>query len=255
MLYSLESGTPDQPAIILLHGGGLSSKMWQPVMDQLNGFHCLAPDMPEHGQSSGIAPFDLDDTAQRVAELVRERVPGGKAHVCGLSLGGAVVLTLARLAPEVIDHGMVTGTAAGVSKFLGQLSLASLWMFRMYKPAELVKVSLKQFAIPAQYAEMFTEDLLHSNTEAFNRTLIDNLMRMQLPESINFPLLATVGEKETIPAKQAAQKITRLYPSATGRTVNGLGHVWALQNPTRFAATLRAWFTDCPLPEGLRELK
>src|SRR5512146_3595965 len=121
ILFTSESGAAENPAIVFLHGGGLSSRMWQPVIERLPEFYCLAPDLPEHGQSADLKPFDLDDAALRVAEMIRLHVPGRKAHLVGLSLGGAVVLNIARLEPEVAGRMMVTGTAARLGKFLGQL--------------------------------------------------------------------------------------------------------------------------------------
>jgi pimeloyl-ACP methyl ester carboxylesterase len=254
MLYTYESGSPASPAIVFLHGGGLSSRMWRPVMERLPEFYCLAPDLPEHGQSASLTPFDLDDTARRVAETIRLHVPGRKAHLVGLSLGGAVVLNIVRLDPAVAGRMMVTGTAARLGKFLGQLSLSILWMLRFYKPEALAKQSAKQWGIPEAYLPLFQEDLVHATSANFNRTLIENLMRQELPECLPAPMLVTVGVKETIPAKQAAQKLTRLYPEAVGRMVPGLGHVWALQNPDLFAATVKAWVTDKPLSSALQPL-
>jgi pimeloyl-ACP methyl ester carboxylesterase len=255
MLYTYESGSPAQPAIVFIHGGGLSSRMWQPVMDRLPEFYCLAPDLPEHGRSRDLAPFSLDDATRRVAEMIRLHVPGRKAHLVGLSLGGAVVLNIARLDPDVAGRMMVTGTSAQLGKFLGKLSLSSLWMLKYYKPEDLAKKSAKQWGIPDVYLPLFKEDIMHASSVAFNRTLIENLMRQQLPECILSPLLVTVGEKETVPAKQAAQKIAKLYPSATARMIPGLGHVWSLQNPDLFAATVKAWASDTPLPSSLQPLK
>lgn len=254
MLYTYESGSPASPAIVLLHGGGLSSRMWQPVIERLPELYCLAPDLPEHGHSRDLKPFDLDDAARRVAEIIRLRIPGRKAHLVGLSLGGAVVLNIARLDPEVAGRMMVTGTAARLGKFLGQLSLSTLWMLKYYKPETLAKQSAKQWAIPDAYLTLFQEDLVHATSADFNRTLIENLLRQQLPERLPSPMLVTVGEKETIPAKQAAQKLTRLYHEATGRIVPGVGHVWALQNPDLFAATIKAWISGNPLPTALLSL-
>lgn len=254
MLYTYESGSPVSPTIVFLHGGGLSSRMWQPIIERLPEFYCLAPDLPEHGHSASLAPFDLDDAARRVAEMIRLHVPGRKAHLVGLSLGGAVVLNIARLDPAVAGRMMVTGTAARLGKFLGQLSLSSLWMLHYYKPETLVKQSAKQWGIPEAYLPLFQEDLLHATSADFNRTLIENLMRQELPECLLAPLLVTVGGKETLPAKQAARKLTRLYREATGRLVPGMGHVWALQNPDLFAATVKAWVSENPLPAALQPL-
>jgi pimeloyl-ACP methyl ester carboxylesterase len=254
MVYTYESGSPASPAIVFLHGGGLSARMWQPVIERLPEFYCLAPDLPEHGHSTSLTPFDLDDAARRVAEMIRLHVPCRKAHLVGLSLGGAVVLNMARLEPEVAGRMMVTGTAARLGKFLGQLSLSSLWMLRYYKPETLAKQSAQQWGIPEAYLPLFQDDLVHATSVEFNRTLIENLMRQELPECLPTPLLVTVGGKETLPAKQAARKLTRLYRQATGRIVPGMGHVWALQNPDLFAATIKAWVTDNPLPAALQPL-
>lgn len=254
MLYTFESGSPASPAIVFLHGGGLSSRMWQPVIERLPDFYCLAPDLPEHGRSANLKPFDLEDAARRVAEMIRLHVPGRKAHLVGLSLGGAVVLNIAHIDPDVAGRMMVTGTAARLSKFLGQLSLGASWILRFYKPETLAKQSAKQWGIPEAYLPHFREDLLHATSADFNRTLIENLMRQELPERLPSPLLVTVGEKETHPAKQAARKLIRLYPEATGRMIPDMGHVWALQNPDLFATTIKAWLTENPLPDSFQYL-
>jgi pimeloyl-ACP methyl ester carboxylesterase len=255
MLYTEKSGSPDQPAIVFLHGGGLSSRMWQPVIEHLPDFYCLAPDLPEHGKSRNLAPFDLDQASREVIQMIRLTLSGRKAHLVGLSLGGAVVLNIARLDPDVAGRMIVSGTSARLSKFLGQLSLSSLWMLKFYKPANLAKQTAKQWGIPTAYLPLFLDDIIHAGSVSFNRTLIETLMRQELPERIPGALLVTVGEKETIPAKQAAQKIVGLYPSATGRIVPGLGHVWALQDPDLFANTVRAWVSETELPVSLRPLK
>lgn len=254
MLHTLESGSAENPAVVFLHGGGLSARMWRPVIERLPGFYCLAPDLPEHGLSRDIAPFTLEDAARRTADIITRRAPGGRAHIVGLSIGGAVALTLARLAPEVVGRVMVSGTAAGVGKFLGGLSLASLWMLRLYKPETLAAMSARQWNIPKEYQAEFIEDLRAASTVEFNRTMIRSLMEMRLPEALPEPLLATVGAKETITAKQAARKLVRLYPRAVGRVVPNMGHVWVLEDPDLFAAAARAWILDAPLPEQLTPL-
>ena len=253
-LYTLETGRPGQPAVVLLHGGGLSSKMWQPVVEMLPDYHILAPDLPEQGRSQEIGPFTLEDSARRVAELIRQRVPGGTAHVVGLSLGGAVTLTLLRLAPEVIDRALVTGTAAVLDRWLGRLSLASLGVLRLYKVETLAEMTLKQQGIPAQYRDLVFPDLAATATESFNRTTIQALMDMQLPLQNSRPLLAMVGSKETPTAKAAARKLVRTLPNTTGAMVPGLNHVWPLQDPGLFCRVLRAWTGGEPLPEELSGL-
>ncbi len=254
MLYTRESGNKNDPAIVFLHGGGLSSRMWLPQFERLPGFYCLAPDLPEQWQSQAVRPFDLDDTAQRVSEIIRERVPARRAHVVGLSLGGAAVLTLLRVAPGVVDHAMVSGTAARLGRGMGAFALASLWMLRFYKPESLVNATIKQQGIPDEYRDLVYEDLRTTATEAFNRTTIRAIMSMQLPLDYHGPLLVAAGSKETGPAKAAARKLVASVPGARGVMVPGRGHVWNLQDPDLFAATVRAWVTDAALPEILEPI-
>jgi pimeloyl-ACP methyl ester carboxylesterase len=251
MLYTFQSGSPANPAIVFLHGGGLSSRMWQPVIDRLPGYYCLALDLPAHGYSCQLAPFNLDEAARGVVESIRQRVPEKRAHLVGLSLGGAVAFNTVRLCPDVADSIMVTGTTSGLGSFLGRLTLSSLWMLRGFNSESLVKASARQWGIPDQYASLFHDDLIHATSENFNRTLINCLMEQKLPQKMNSPLLVTVGEKETVPAKQAARQLSQLFPSALVRKVKGMGHVWALQNPDLFASTVASWINGAPLPLAL----
>jgi pimeloyl-ACP methyl ester carboxylesterase len=253
MLYTLESGNKKKPAIIFLHGGGLSSKSWIPVMEKLEAdFYCLAPDLPEQGKSISIKPFTLDDSSEKVADIIREKVSGKKAHLVGLSLGGALVITMLRLCPELIETAMVTGTAAKLGEGLGKFSISMLWMLKFYSPKTLVEATIKQQGIPAQYRDLVYDDLLMTGPDlAFNKSTITELMNMELPLNNEVPLLACVGSKETIPAKQAAKKLIQMVPHTQGVIVPGLNHVWALQDPELFAQTVRAWVTQNPLPQTL----
>jgi pimeloyl-ACP methyl ester carboxylesterase len=254
MLQFTETGPRDAPAVVFLHGGGLSRRMWQPQLERLPGLHCLAPDLPEHGESRTIQPFLLDDAALRVADLIHERVPGGKASLVGLSLGGAVTLTLLQRTPQAVERAMVTGTAAGLSRTLAWIAEASLWMVRLFPPQKLVEATARQMGIPTEFRPLFDEDLLHTSSPDFTRRLYRELASMPLPAAVNVPLLVMVGEGETPAARAAARKLLRLYPGAQGRLVPRLGHVWSLQDPDLFARTVQAWVCGDPLPEGLRGL-
>ena len=53
-LYVRETGSPTNPAIVFLHASPLSGRMWLPQLERLTEFHCLAPDLPGHGQSASL---------------------------------------------------------------------------------------------------------------------------------------------------------------------------------------------------------
>lgn len=82
------SGDPTSPAIVFLHGGSMSGRMWQPQVEGLSEYYCLVPDLPEHARSAAIQPFTLQGAACEVAKLIQERIPNGRAHLVGGRRGG-----------------------------------------------------------------------------------------------------------------------------------------------------------------------
>ena len=105
MLYVNETGNLSAPTIVFLHGGGGAGWMWQLQVEALkNDYHLLVPDLPEHGRSAALKPFTIADSVTHIAELIRTRAHGGKAHVVGLSEGAQITVALLGAASEVVDH-------------------------------------------------------------------------------------------------------------------------------------------------------
>ena len=60
-----EAGPADAPGLVFLHGLWVSSAMWQPQIERLShDYHCLAPDLPEHGKSTGIGCKSEDSVSE-----------------------------------------------------------------------------------------------------------------------------------------------------------------------------------------------
>lgn len=246
------AGNPEQPAIVFLHGAGLSSRQWTPQLAALAAdFYCLAPDLPEQGQTPG--PFDLQAAVEGVVALIRAKVPTGKAHVVGLSLGGAVALEVLRQHPDCVESLLVTGTSGPLSPMLGRVMIWSAALGKLMPPAWLANAAIKQFGLEAQ-RELVYDDLLRAGEPGFNRRVAQGLIMHHLPEQSAVPLLVLVGGKETAAAKAAARGPLSHIPGATGRLVPGVGHVWNLQAPDLFNTVVRAWVTQTPLPATLQSL-
>lgn len=252
MLFTATTGEPGAPAIVFLHGAGLSGRMWQPQMEHLTDYYCLAPDLPEQGKSRDVGPFHLEDAARRVIELIDERVPNKRAHLVGLSLGAAVALAIMRLAPTYVDHAVVTGTAP--LKAYGKFAIALIPLMKLFNIEKQVEASYKQFGIPETYRAPFREDLLLATTPAFTRRSIEALIDLNylLPCASETPTLVAVGAKENSVAKRGARTFASCLKHSQMIIVPGVGHVWNLQTPDLFTATVRNWIEDRPLPDTLR---
>jgi pimeloyl-ACP methyl ester carboxylesterase len=251
-LYLREAGPADAPSLVFLHGLWLSGSMWGPQIELLAAeYHCLAPDLPEHGRSTGIGSLTSENTSRLVADLIREHAPSGRAHVVGLSLGGLVAMGLLRDLPEVVDHVLVSGTglAGPLGPLISVLSKLGRPLLSVLNPAPLYGLGLRRSRIPQPYLGLLLEDVRNLQPQALVH-FAGEFLNMEVPRGVQAPVLVTVGEREDLMMKRAARSLSRILP-ASAATAPGLGHLWNLEAPQLFADTVRAWMGDRPLPERM----
>lgn len=253
-LHVHESGDKTAPAIVFLHGSPLSGRMWQPQLAALSEFHCLAPDLPGHGESAGIFPFTVPDAAERIAELIREAAPDGRAHIVGLSFGGVVAQRLMIAHPEVVDHVILSGTAPRLSKLLVAIESLNEPIMRLLPPEWLAALVSWQFGIPAESRVLLRDDFRQFQPRVFMQVL-RSYTEIEIPTNTYSPTLVTVGQEETYFAKRAARELVSAISGAKGVMVPGAGHVWNMQKPDLFNSMVRAWVTDKPLSGELMTLR
>lgn len=101
--------------MLLLHGPGMSSAAWQHNIGTLSNYFSLyVPDLPGFGDSPTTRSFDysLDQYAEIVYGFT-SMLDIDRAHLVGLSLGGAVGDLLALKHPERV-HRLVLISALGL---------------------------------------------------------------------------------------------------------------------------------------------
>lgn len=250
-LHIHEAGSPSAPAIVFIHAGGLSSRQWLPQIARLSdAFYCLAPDLPEHGQSLADAPLTMDRCVDAIAALIREKA-GGRAHVVGLSIGGSVAVTLLARHPDLVDHMMISGTAQRIGAVMAWLNNLNAPILRYWNKDSLVKMMATNFGIPPEMTEL-VDDIKKLTPDAMLR--VTGMLRdLDVPINAPNPVLVCVGEKETSIAKNMARKYVQALTNVRGVIAPG-GHLWDLQHPDVFAATVRAFVTDGSLPDALKVL-
>lgn len=76
-------------SVVFLHGGNVAGWMWQEQAAALPDRHGLIPDLPGFGASGDQPWTSLAETADELADLIRERAAQARAHVSGCRSAGS----------------------------------------------------------------------------------------------------------------------------------------------------------------------
>ncbi|WP_335989312.1 3-oxoadipate enol-lactonase [Glycomyces sp. MUSA5-2] len=106
------------PPLVLVNSLGTSMEMWRPQVTPLGArFRLVRFDARGHGgtpfEAGPGGSLTVDDLAGDLADLL-DHLGIGRAHVAGVSLGGAVALRLAVTRPERVDRLVLLSTAAKI---------------------------------------------------------------------------------------------------------------------------------------------
>ena len=249
-LFVRESGSPGSPAIVFLHGVGLSGRMWDSHMAALSGYHCLAPDLPGFGCSNRLPWISQADTADRVAELIESRMPSQRAHVVGLSLGGSIAHALLARRPELLDRVVIDGS--GVLPWWGTTLIKA--GVAAVSPFLHTRAVIGIVGNVLGLDQETRADLRSASRRAFRRGFAEaNTLRIS-PEEIDAPCptLLVAGEGEIKPPVRASNAaLAALMGNAEARYAPGQGHGWVGEKPDLHRQMVTAWITGGDLPSEL----
>lgn len=131
-----ESGPPDGPPVVLLHGFPQGADCWDAVVPALHGagYRTIAPD--QRGYSPGARPagrsaYRLADLTADALAVIADRA-GGRAHVVGHDWGAAVAWRLAARHPDAVRSVTavsVPPTAAFARSLVTTRQVLASWYF------------------------------------------------------------------------------------------------------------------------------
>ncbi|MFG1947500.1 alpha/beta fold hydrolase [Nonomuraea sp. NPDC048826] len=243
------------PTLVFLHGGNVAGWMWHELAASLPGHHSLIPDLPGFGGSNAEPWTTLAEVADAVAEIVRERAHGGRAHVVGLSLGAVVGTALLARHPDLAGSAMLTGPLLrplGAAARLAGHAQVPFWGSRGYW-----QVMARAYRMPEDAVPAFVETGVGIDRASARRMLreiyggvpaadLDGLRRTRTP------ILMLAGEREPKLMHRALSEVTSRAPRAVARIAPGMHHAWSGEDPELFRRVLLHWLTRGePLPDLL----
>ena len=259
-LHVVEQGKGDP--ILWLQGLNAPAAAWTVQLAHFGQTHrSIAPDARGVGQSDAPPPpYTVRQLAQD-AVAVLDAAGVGRAHVVGLSLGGAVAQELA------LSHSDRVRSLALLATFAAQAprSRALLEAWRALYPVAIGDPRLRKAWELQAYAWLFSDRFWRSeaNVRAALRfassqppqpadgfagqvdAALSHDARDKLP-GIRIPTLVIHGELDQLSPKQNGEELARLIPAAELLMLPEVGHAVNLEGQRAVNGALRALWKRVP---------
>jgi 3-oxoadipate enol-lactonase len=240
-LFYRQSGAPESPALLLIHGFPLDSGMWEAQLDGLaDRANVIAPDLRGHGQSDPApGPTSMEQHADDLAGLL-DTLRIEKALIAGFSMGGYVALAFWRRHPErvaalaLVDTRATADTPEGRDgrtatiervRTKGVVVLADEMLPKLLTPA-----SLSDKAIAGLVREMVLRQApegMIASLEAM-RERVDNTAMLG---TVNAPAFVIGGEYDQITPPEVTVTMAKQIPDGRSVLVVNAGHLSPVENP------------------------
>jgi serine-type D-Ala-D-Ala carboxypeptidase len=244
--------TGSGPPIILLHGHSFDRRMWEPQMAKLSQyFTVIRYDMRGYGLSSMPLEGEQFLHAEDLYELMKT-LKIEKAHLIGLSLGGAVATDFLALHPEMVLSITAASGAiwdrTGPDEPMQELEINQ----RLLEIKNLKKQGISQFK------RNWLENLMHSagsngekirpivwgmidEWEAWQplhiepRLVLGRMAKNKLiSQKVAAPILLIYGENDSPFSHQSSDALAELVPHAQKIVLKNSGHLSNLETPEAF---------------------
>lgn len=241
--YLQHRAAADSPAVVLIHGAGGNALSWTPNLRRLANARTLAVDLPGHGKSGGICNSIEELTAAVLDFLTQLDLP--PALLVGHSMGGAVALMAALLAPQRVAALGLVATSARLKvapQILEQTAATATFANAVQSVVQAsfspqVDATIKTLA--AQRMAETPPPVLRADFVACNAFDV----RARLPE-IAVPTLILCGTADVMTPPRFSEAMAQAIPKARLHLLPNAGHMLMLEQPQAVAQHLQTFLTD-----------
>jgi pimeloyl-ACP methyl ester carboxylesterase len=232
----------DGPAVLLSHGYGATSAMFDPNLPALAGHQVFTWDLRGHGASQ--SPADLAcysaASARGDMEALLDEHNVVSAVLGGHSLGGYLSLSFTLAFPDLVRALILIGTGPGFRKD----DARKAWNQRSLKTAD--RLAEQGLAALGSGSELGAHTDVQGLILAAKGTLTQHDAHvMDGLADIRVPALVVVGEHDTH-FLAAADYMAAKIPAARKVVIPGAGHAPNIDQPDAFNAELRAFLAELP---------
>jgi len=252
MLYSETVGSATGKPLVLLHGWGMHSGLWQTLLPQLQqDYSVTLIDLPGLGRSAGcqLQPYNLETVVSQL-----ETVVPASALWLGWSLGGVIGMAFAQRFPERV-HGLITLASSPCfverpdwSFGMDETTYSQFEQDLAAHPAKtLQRFNMLQVqGSTTARADLKTLKQILSEVQPTDQALVDSLALLrgdyrQLYRSTRLPVLHLLCQLDILAPANMANALKALQPEALVEVLADYSHVGFVSAPQALAAKVRAF--------------
>lgn len=228
--------------LLMLHGWAMHSQVWFDFAELLSQhFQVILVDLPGHGFSESVEPFELDTVVNALLPVLPEQ----PVLLLGWSLGATVALAMAQRLPERIKHLLVL---AGNPQFIGADAWPGVKAETLDAFADMLKVDVQQTLI--RFLALQVNGLAHGKallqrlksaiqacpapSEAVLQAGLQVLKTTDLRDVVartEIPITLILGDKDTLIPIDCGRAIQQLNPQVSLQILESAGHAPFLSHP------------------------
>ena len=245
---SSPAGGGDATPIIFLHGVGSDKSVWRPQLDHFGkSRRAIAFDYPGYGDSDFVEGAGRDDFVAAIFAGM-DALGVETAHLCGLSLGGVIVLAMNAAAPDRCASLIIADSFAvhPDGRAIYDRSVAASQAMSMRELAEArAGLLLGSAATPSLRAEVI-DTMAKIDPAAYRLGAAAVWLADQRSEAavVRVPTLILVGEEDGITPPSLSAELGTLIPHARLERVASAGHLANAEQPQAFNRTIESFLSQ-----------
>lgn len=232
-----EFGDKDNPHIMLIHGGG---NAWWNYLRQAralsSSYHVILPTLDGHGEEYSTAYISTEDTARKLMDYIENNCGGRLFALCGVSLGGQIVIELLSMKPDLAQKAVIDGSICYPQPALARYSIAMVricWKLLFGRSACRFQLAVMdrffspKMRYPKELADYYMQDMPRLQKDTLYAIYRTYMMKYRLKESLSrtsAQVLYMYGSKEMKCVKKSAELFKSAVPSCVIYEAAGYNH-------------------------------
>lgn len=244
----LEAGGGGETPIIFLHGVGSDKSVWRPQLEYFGkSRRALAFDYPGYGESEPIEGATRDDYAAAIIAAL-DALAIGKAHVCGLSLGGVVAIAMHAKASQRCASLIIADSFAvhPDGQAIHDRSVAASEAMTMRELGEARSGVLLGSAATGELKSEVIETMaaIHPTTYRLGAAAVWLADQRDRAAAIDVPTLILVGDEDGITPPALSQELAKLISGSRVEIIERSGHLANAEQPQAFNIAIESFLSE-----------